>query len=165
MNIGRAKLSAILSKAIIIATKLHDGQVDKAKQPYILHPLRVMMKVESVECKILAVLHDVKEDCDITDEELIAEGIPKYLVEKLDCLTKKDDEDYFEYILRAKSDKLTREVKIADLEDNMDFSRLISDIDKNKMNDIDYLKTIVSLNEKHIKRFEKYQKATKLLNE
>lgn len=165
MGLGRKKLNDILSKAIVIATELHNGQVDRAKQPYILHPLRVMMNVSSVEAKILAVLHDVKEDCDITDDELVDRGIPLYLVEKLDLLTKKEGEDYFNYILRAKSDELTREVKEADLDDNMDLSRLVSDIDKSRMHEIDYLKTLVSLNEKHIQRFEKYQTAKRILNE
>lgn len=158
-------LNEVLTKAILIATKLHDGQVDKAGQPYILHPLRVMTNIESIEGKIVGVLHDTIEDCDITYDKLIKEGIPEYLVEKLPLLTKNKKEKYFDYILRAKSDKITREVKDADLDDNLDLSRIYPQIDKSKMHDIEYLKTLDYLNEKDIKRVEKYLKAKDMLNQ
>lgn len=159
------ELKIVLSKAIRLATKLHEHQVDKAGEPYILHPLRVMLNVESIEGKILAVLHDVKEDCNITDEELVKEGIPKYLVEKLDFLTKKKNEKYFDYILRAKSDIHAKEVKNADLDDNMNLKRLYPQIDMKKINDIDYLKGLDYLAEKDLNRFMKYQKAKAILND
>lgn len=155
----------ILSNAIRLATELHEKQVDKAGQPYILHPLRVMLSVDSIEGKILAVLHDVKEDFDITDEELMENGIPEYLVKKLDLLTKKKKEDYFDYILRAKSDIHTKEVKNADLDDNMNLSRMYPQIDTYKMYDIDYLKGLDYLAEKDLNRFIKYTKAKAILNE
>lgn len=158
-------LNKVLTKAIILATKLHDGQVDKAGEAYILHPLRVMSNVNSMEGKILAVLHDVKEDCNITDKELIDEGIPAYLVSKLDFLTKKKNEPYFEYILRAKSDVHAKEVKSADLDDNMNICRLYPEVDKDKMHDIEYLKSLGYLKEKDIKRIEKYKKAKQMLAE
>ena len=158
-------LNKVLTKAIILATKLHDGQVDKAGEPYILHPLRVMSNVKSIEGKILAVLHDVKEDCNITDKELIYEGIPVYFVTKLDFLTKRKNEKYFEYIQRVKSDEHAKEVKNADLDDNMNICRLYPDVDKDRMNDIDYLKSLGYLKEKDIKRIEKYKIAKEMLAE
>lgn len=157
-------LNNVLTNAIILATKLHKGQLDKAGELYILHPLRVMMNVKTMEGKILAVLHDVKEDCNISDRELMDEGVPAYLVNKLDLLTKIKGEEYFDYILRAKSDEHTREVKTADLNDNLNLSRLYSSINKDKMHDINYLNTLSYIKGKDIKRVEKYLKALKMLN-
>lgn len=138
-------LQNVLEKSIILATKLHAGQVDKSGQPYILHPLRVANNVDSIECRILAVLHDVLEDCDVTTEDLVEAGIPAYLVEKLALLTKQKGEDYLDYIRRAKTDELTRLVKLGDLKDNMDLSRL------------------KEITEKDLKRYEKYMKAKAML--
>ena len=156
------ELQGALLKAIELATKLHEGQVDKSNKPYILHPMRVMESLDDIECKILGALHDVIEDCDIDEEGLIEAGIPEYLVRKLPLLSKKKGEKYFDYILRAKSDELTRKVKLADLKDNMDLSRLYPDIDKSKCYDTTYLKGY--LKEKDFKRYEKYLIATEMLN-
>jgi len=158
---SKVEMGKVLITAIELATTLHDGQVDKSNKPYILHPMRVMESLSDVECKILAVLHDVLEDCDIDEEGLIQAGIPEYLVKKLEFLTKKKGEKYFDYILRAKSDELTRQVKLADLKDNMDLSRLYPDIDKSKCYDTTYLKGY--LKEKDFKRYQKYQIATEML--
>ena len=79
-------MEELLNKAIKLAEKYHEGQVDKGGKPYIGHPLRVMEGVETLEEKVLAVLHDVLEDCDVSAEQLIKEGIPKELVEKLKIL-------------------------------------------------------------------------------
>lgn len=158
---SKLEMEKVLIKAIDLATALHHGQVDKSNKPYILHPMRVMESVNDVECKILAVLHDVLEDCDIDEQGLIQAGIPEYLVKKLEFLTKKKGEKYFDYILRAKSDDLTRQVKLADLKDNMDLSRLYPDIDKSKYYDTTYLKGY--LKEKDFKRYQKYQMATEML--
>ena len=158
---SKLEMQKVLVKAIDLATKLHEGQVDKSNKPYILHPMRVMESVSDVECKILAVLHDVLEDCDIDEEGLIQAGIPEYLVKKLEFLTKKKGEKYFDYILRAKSDELTRQVKLADLKDNMDLSRLYPEIDKSKLYDTTYLRGY--LKERDFKRYQKYQIATEML--
>lgn len=141
------ELQSVLEKAIILATTLHAGQVDKSDKPYILHPLRVMENVEATECKILAVLHDVLEDCDIAADELIEAGIPAYLVEKLTILTKQKGEPYFDYIDRVKSDELARLVKLGDLKDNMNLDRL------------------KEVTEKDLRRNEKYKKAKEILEQ
>jgi len=65
---------ATLERAIAIAAAAHAGQVDKAGQPYILHPLRVMLRVATEHERIAAVLHDVVEDTDVTLHTLAAEG-------------------------------------------------------------------------------------------
>lgn len=55
----RECLESILEEAISIAVLTHKGQTDKAGQPYILHPLRVMMRLHTTEERIVAILHDV----------------------------------------------------------------------------------------------------------
>ena len=97
-------MDELLERAIKLAEKYHEGQFDKGGHPYIEHPLRVMEGVESIDEKILAVLHDVLEDCEVSRNQLIKEGIPKYLVEKLEVLCKGKNEKYFDYIDRIKAD-------------------------------------------------------------
>lgn len=113
-----------LEIAIEIAVKAHKGQLDKAGMPYILHPLRVMTNVSKIEEKIVAVLHDVVEDTDVTFKYLIEKGIDKDLVNSIKLLTKNKDYDYIDYIKNIASDGIARNVKLADLKDNSDITRL-----------------------------------------
>lgn len=132
----------MLEKAILIAAKAHAGQEDKAKKPYILHPIRVMMKMETIEEMITAVLHDVAEDNkEWPLERLEAEGIPTDILHALDNLSKRSGEPYEDFIQRTKKSPLSRKVKMADLEDNMDIGR------------------IPNPEEKDLKRLEKYRRA------
>ncbi|MDU1891197.1 MAG: GTP pyrophosphokinase [Dysgonomonas sp.] len=117
-------MEKILEKAIQIAVNAHFGQVDKGGMPYIFHPLRVMGRFSSVEERIVAVLHDVVEDTTITFEDLQEMGIPKHLVLVLRILTRKADTPYRGYIEKISENPVARAVKIADLIDNMDTSRL-----------------------------------------
>lgn len=112
-----------LERAIEIARKAHEGQVDKAGAPYIGHPLRVMDRVPE-EAKIAAVLHDVVEDSSVTLSDLRAEGFPESVVEAVEALTKRPGETYELFILRAASNDIARTVKLADLFDNCDLSRI-----------------------------------------
>lgn len=137
----------LLAKAIILATENHKEQVDKGGHPYILHPLRVMVRVKSLEAKIVAVLHDIIEDTDITKEDLLNIGFSYEIVEAIELLSKPKKEDYIHYIRRIKENPLAKEVKMADLQDNMDLTRL------NK------------ITEKDLNRVEKYKKAYSILNE
>jgi (p)ppGpp synthase/HD superfamily hydrolase len=115
----------MVNKAIDIATKAHTGQVDKAGQSYINHPLRVMGMGTTDEEKIVGVLHDVVEDSDWTFEQLAAEGFSAEIIDALRCVTKlSDDEPYDKFIQRVKSNPLAVKVKINDLTDNMDIRRL-----------------------------------------
>ena len=115
-----------LSRAICIAAEAHEGQVDKASAPYILHVLRVMMKMSTDEERIVAVLHDLIEDTSWTLERLAGEGFSSSVLEAIDGLTKRAGEDYDAFIQRAGQSALSRRVKLADLEDNADLSRLSS---------------------------------------
>ena len=118
-------LKIILDRAKAIATSAHEDQVDKAGKPYIEHPMRVMNMGKTVEEKIAGVLHDVVEDSDWTFEMLEKEGIPKDVMDALRCVTKlSEDEDYDHFIERVKTNPLAVKVKLNDLKDNMDITRL-----------------------------------------
>lgn len=119
-----------LDRAIILATRAHSGQVDRSGQPYILHPLRVMLKMSSEEARIVAVLHDVLEDTDVTAHDLAAEGFSQEIVEAVQAMSRHEDEEYEDFVQRAKHNSLARTVKIADIEDNMDPSRNVEPSEK-----------------------------------
>jgi (p)ppGpp synthase/HD superfamily hydrolase len=118
------KNSALLEKAIQIAVQAHAGQFDKYEEPYILHPLRVMSRVQTEPEKIVAVLHDVIEDTAWTADQLKEAGFPSTILEALDCVTKREGEEYSDFVLRSASNPIALRVKIADLEDNMDLRRM-----------------------------------------
>lgn len=113
-----------LEDAIALAVEAHRGQRDKAGQTYILHPLRVMMRLETEPERMVAVLHDVVEDSPWTLERLRGLGYPEEVLGALDCLTKREGETYEAFIERLLPHPLARRVKRADLEDNMDVRRL-----------------------------------------
>jgi (p)ppGpp synthase/HD superfamily hydrolase len=114
---------ALLERAIGIAVEAHRGQRDRSGAPYILHPLRVMGRVETTAQRIVAILHDVVEDTDWTFAELKSEGFPEQILAALHCVTKQEGEDYEDFVKRSASNRLARRVKLADLEDNMDLRR------------------------------------------
>lgn len=115
-----------LEDAIALAVEAHRGQRDKAGQTYVLHPLRVMMRLETETERMVAVLHDVVEDSPWTLERLREAGYPEEVLGALDCLTKREGETYEAFIERVLPHPLARRVKRADLEDNMDVRRLPS---------------------------------------
>lgn len=126
---------ADLDKAILVAVQAHQGQKDRYGQPFILHPLRVMMRVKSEDEKIVAILHDVVEDSAMTLEDLKKEGFSAEIVRAVDCLTKREGEPYEAHVERAGQNRLALPVKAADLEDNMDPQRMgvLSDEDKKRI--------------------------------
>ena len=136
-----------LERAIEIAVSAHKGVKDKGGNPYILHPLRVMLSLNSEEEKIVGVLHDVVEDAeDWTFEKLQDEGFSTQILEGLQSVTKtSEDENYDEFVQRALTNAIGRQVKIADIKDNLDVTRL----------DI--------LTEKDVKRLQSYKKSLKIL--
>ncbi len=114
----------MLDRAIEIAERAHRGQNDRYGAPYILHPLRVMQRMDTELQKIVAVLHDVVEDSEWTLDALREVGFSEEVVEAVDRLSKRDKEPYPEYIERVARNGLAVKVKIADLEDNMDVRRI-----------------------------------------
>ena len=113
-----------LEHAIAIAAKVHAGKVDKAGAPYILHPLRVMLKMATSEERMAAVLHDVVEDSDTTLDDLRNEGFSDAVVDAVDAVTIRTGESYDDFVRRAALNPIGRRVKLADLEDNSDLSRI-----------------------------------------
>ena len=136
-----------LERAITIAAEAHAGQKDRAGAPYILHPIRLMIQMDSKDAMISSVLHDVVEDSAWTLDDLRIEGFSDEVLNAVDSLTHRDKEgeDYWDYIQRAKSDPIAIKVKLADLEDNLNPDRL---------NEV---------TEKDEKRFDRYRKAQEIL--
>jgi (p)ppGpp synthase/HD superfamily hydrolase len=114
-----------LEDAVILAAEAHKEQSDKSGQPYILHVLRVMLKLDSEIDRIVGVLHDLIEDTPYTLAGLEREGHPEKILHALECLTKRKDEPYEQFVERVKTNPIARRVKIADLEDNMNPRRLL----------------------------------------
>ncbi len=113
-----------IEKAIAIAAAAHAGQVDKAGQAYILHPLRVMLRVSTIEQRIAAVLHDVVEDTDVTLEQLRGEGFSAAVLGAIEALTKRPGEGRLQAAERAAQNPIALVVKLADNAENMDLSRI-----------------------------------------
>ena len=135
----------MIEKAIEIALNAHKEQTDKNGQPYILHVMRVGLRGRTENEKIVGILHDVVED---SDWKLAKEGFSETILSALECLTKKSEaEPYEEFIERVKKNPLAVSVKLNDLEDNMDIRRM------------------EVVQEKDVKRLNKYLKAYKELAE
>ncbi len=113
-----------LEHAIGLAVEIHRGQVDKVGRPYILHPLRVMFRLETELEQIVGVLHDVVEDSELTLSDLRRMGYPEVVIIALDGVTKREDESYEAFINRSQTNPVSSRVKLADLEDNLDLRRL-----------------------------------------
>nr|WP_314494160.1 GTP pyrophosphokinase [uncultured Pseudomonas sp.] len=113
-----------VEKAIVIAAIAHAGQVDKGGAAYILHPLRVMMKVHTPEERIVAVLHDVLEDTAVSLADLVRDGFNLKTLAALLALSRRAGEPYEDFVVRLGSDPLARSVKLADLADNSDLTRI-----------------------------------------
>ena len=137
-----------LRMALELAYEKHKNQVDKAGKPYFLHPVYVSYN----ECvkgkgKVVAILHDIIEDTDVTAEILLDMGFDQEIVEAVVLLTRDKKMDYFEYIrsIRDSQNESAYWVKVADLKNNMDLSRL------------------EKITEQDQKRVQKYQKALDIL--
>ena len=121
---------ATLERAIEIATRAHAGVVDKAGQPYVLHPLRVMHAVNSAHERMAAVLHDVVEDTDVTLDDLKAAGFPPEVLDAVAALTKLSGEGRISAAKRAARNPIARAVKLADVTDNLDLRRIAQPTEK-----------------------------------
>lgn len=147
MDMQREKLNELYLLAKEIATEAHKGQLDKGGRPYINHPLEVADFLESTEHKIVALLHDVLEDTEVTADDLKVYGFTDRIINSVSILTKDDSMSYEDYLSYVKTDSSAWMVKMADLRHNMDISR------------------IPDLSEKDIERIEKYKKALGFLED
>lgn len=114
----------LIEKSLEIALQAYSGKTDKAGRPYILHPLRLMAKMETDDERSVALLHDVIEDSEFTAIPLREAGIPLRIVVAVQCLTKLDGESYEQFIQRVLTNKLAVKIKMADIQDNLDVLRL-----------------------------------------
>ncbi len=138
---------ATVERAVQIAAQAHQGQRDKAGAPYLLHPLRLMMRMESEAAMMAAVLHDVVEDSEWTLDQLRAEGFSEEVLQAVECLTHRLGESYDEFVARVQTNAIARQVKLADLEDNMNIRRM------------------AEITPKDLARLEKYHRAWRTLIE
>jgi (p)ppGpp synthase/HD superfamily hydrolase len=136
---------ATVEDAVSIAARAHRGQKDKAGAPYLLHPLRMMMRMDTEAAMMAAVLHDVVEDTEWTLERLREAGFSEEVLEAVDCLTHREGESYQQFVERVRTNRIARQVKIADLEDNMNVRRM------------------KQLGPKELERMEKYHRAWRVL--
>lgn len=110
--------------ALQIAIRVHKGQTDKSGRDYVMHPIRVSERCKEPRAKIVALLHDTIEDTDVTPEYLQSQGFPEEIIEGILSVTRKEGESYEAFVRRAAENTIGKEVKKADLEDNMDIRRL-----------------------------------------
>lgn len=137
----------MLASAIAYASMMHESQLDKGGKPYILHPLRLMFRMSQYttdpELLCMCVLHDVMEDCGTTKEDLLAIGMSDRVIYGVMTLSRFKDETYDQFIDRICMSHDSMLVKLEDLRDNLDPSRLIG------------------ITAKDLQRIEKYMKAYK----
>ena len=114
-----------LENAIALAVEAHRGQTDRNERPYILHPLHLMLQMDTEEEMIVAVLHDVVEDTDYTLDDLRERlGLAEAVTEAIRLLTHDAADSYEAYVGKLKPNSMARKVKLADLRHNMDTRRL-----------------------------------------
>ncbi|MGM9852869.1 MAG: GTP pyrophosphokinase [Muribaculaceae bacterium] len=121
---NKEESARLLDKAAMICVTKHAGQRDKMGCAYFQHPMRVAMRCHTDEEKMVALLHDTIEDTDVNAEYLLAEGFPQEIVDGVLSVTKREGENYQDFVARAKKNPIGRIVKLHDLEDNLDVFRL-----------------------------------------
>lgn len=144
------ELKEQLYKAILLAMKAHEGQLDKYHKPYIGHAFRVMEAGQTIQEKIVGVLHDVVEDTHWTLEGLKNEGFSQEIIDGVDAMTHREDETYDEYLSQVEKNAIATRVKLNDLTDNMDIRRM-SEITANDLPRLQkYLKAYKQLTDNQV---------------
>lgn len=118
----------VLAVAITLAAHAHQTQTDRGGKPYILHPIRVMMRLrtDDQELMAIAILHDSVEDSSgaITLDSLKNLGFSQRIIDGIDALTKRDGESYDDFIARCALNPDAKRIKMEDIKDNSDVTRL-----------------------------------------
>lgn len=128
----------LIYKALEIVTTLFENDKDKGGMPYMLHILYVYKHVSTIEEKVVALLHDVIEDKDVTSDDLIEVGFPQKIVKDVEILTRVKPIEYKDYVenIIINGSREALSVKLADAQNNMDISRIanptVEDIDRVK---------------------------------
>lgn len=138
--------TTLSKKAMQICFEAHKHQKDKTGLPYVFHPFHLAEQMEDEYSCVVALLHDVVEDSEMTMEEL-AQIFPKEIIDALTLLTHDPSVEYMEYVKAIKHNPIAKKVKLADLTHNSDLTRL----------DI--------ITEKDLQRNSKYKKAMHILME
>ena len=133
-------------KAMKIAYDAHHGQLDKSGVPYVYHPIHLAEQMKTEEECIVALLHDVVEDTDITFEQL-ANEFSDTIIQALKLLTHDDSVDYMDYVRKLKHNAIARNVKLADLHHNSDVTRLDEMSEKDKLRNKKYSEAMRILTE------------------
>jgi (p)ppGpp synthase/HD superfamily hydrolase len=136
----------LIELALHRALKAYGGKVDKAGKPYILHPLRLASRLDDPISQSAALLHDVIEDSDTTEDDLREDGFPESVISAVVALTRRNGETYEAFIDRVRIHPLARKIKLLDIEDNMNLLRLNA------------------VTEKDLQRIAKYHRAWKRLD-
>lgn len=139
--------TALTKKAMKIAFEAHKNQTDKTGLPYIFHPFHLAEQMTDEATACAALLHDVVEDTPITFEQPEKEGFPGEVLDALRLLTHDEAVPYIDYVKQIKTNPIAAKVKLADLMHNSDLTRL----------DV--------VDERALRRIEKYKKAIDLLME
>ncbi len=134
-------------KALLLCFEAHKDQKDKAGMPYVFHPFHLAEQMQTEDTVTAALLHDVVEDTSYTLDDLKNMGFAPEVIQAISLLTHDQNTEYLQYITEIRKNPIARAVKLADLKHNSDLSRL------------DHV------DERAMKRYEKYQKAIALLEE
>lgn len=134
-------------KALKLSFNAHKDQVDKSGMPYVYHPFHLAEQMSTEETVTVALLHDVVEDTDYTIQDIIAMGFPASVTDALELMTHEPSVPYMDYVAKLKPNPIARAVKLADLRHNSDASRL------------------EQMDDKMLRRFQKYKEAIALLEE
>ena len=137
--------SEMTKKALKLCFEAHKNQTDKSGIPYVFHPFHLAESMTDEYTTTVALLHDVVEDTDYTLRDLKEMGFPEKVTDALALLTHDKSVPYMEYVEKIKQNPVARIVKLADLTHNSDLSRLDT------------------VDEKSLKRVEKYKKAMEIL--
>jgi len=133
-------------RALTLAGIKHAGQIDKGGEPYVMHVIRVMMKLDEEKTRVAALLHDLMEDTDIDENDLLELGFDEDIVGIVKLLTRNPKEDYMDYIRNLAKDKRAILIKLSDLTDNQNRTRI-----KGALSRVD------------LERLEKYHRAEEYL--
>lgn len=133
------------NKAIKLMFEKHKNQVDKAGIPYVFHPFHLAEQMNDENETLVALMHDLVEDTDVTFEDLAGMGFQGEVIEAIKLLTHDKSVEYLDYVKKLSGNALARKVKIADLEHNMDPSRLSEEQHKNPRRIAKYEKYVKSL--------------------
>lgn len=135
----------LTKKALKLSFEAHKDQFDKSGMPYVYHPFHLAEQMTDEDTTIVALLHDVAEDTDLTVDDIQKIGFSKTVCDALRLLTHDESISYMDYVANIKNNSVAKAVKLADLRHNSDLSRLDN------------------VTEKDMKRAEKYHAAIELL--